>query len=133
MDNGVAERFIQALAEAEETRRIDALVALFDEDAEAANLARTEPARGRDGVAEFWRQYLHAFQEIRSEFTNVLEDPNGVVLEWISRGRLANGEPVEYRGVSVLETEGDRIRRFRTYYDSAVFMPLGAKGGRPGA
>jgi hypothetical protein len=44
----------------------------------------------------------------------------------VSRGARVNGEPVEYKGVTVLEVEGDQIRRCRTYYDSAVLMSGGA-------
>ena len=57
----------------------------------------------------------------------MLDADSGSVLEWVSRGALPDGAPVEYRGVSVLEVEGDRVRKFRTYYDSAVFLPQGAK------
>jgi ketosteroid isomerase-like protein len=123
----ITERFIEALEEAERTRRTEELVDLFADDAEAASLARSEPLSGRHGVRQFWEEYLRAFGEIRSEFTNVIESEQGAVLEWISRGTLPNGQPVAYRGVSVLETDGRLIQRFRTYYDSAVFLPHGAK------
>jgi len=53
----------------------------------------------------------------------------GAVLEWVSRGALANGEPVAYKGVTVLETDAGRICRCRTYYDSAV-LPGGPAGER---
>jgi ketosteroid isomerase-like protein len=119
--------FMRSLQQAERTGQIEPLMELFHPDAEALNLGRTEPARGREAVGEFWRAYLSAFADIRSEFTNVIQGEDGAVLEWISRGALPNGEPVEYRGVSVLEMEGDRVRKFRTYYDSAVFLPQGAK------
>jgi ketosteroid isomerase-like protein len=122
------ERFINALQHAERTGELDPLLALFHDDAAALNLGRTEPAEGREGLREFWGAYLSAFREIRSEFTHVIEGDEGSVLEWISRGTLPDGSPLEYRGVSVLETDGDRVRRFRTYYDSAVFLPQGARG-----
>ena len=127
MPTPLTDDFMRSLQEIERTGRVEPLVDLFHDDAEAMNLGRTEPAAGRDQVHEFWRAYLSAFKQIRSEFTNVIEGEQGAVLEWISRGALPNGEPVEYRGVSVLETDGDRVRKFRTYYDSAVFLPQGAK------
>jgi ketosteroid isomerase-like protein len=123
----ITERFIDALEEAERTRNAEPLVDLFADDAEATSLARSEPLTGRHGVRQFWEEYLRAFGEIRSEFTNIIENDQGAVLEWISRGTLPNGQPVAYRGVSVLETDGRLIQRFRTYYDSAVFLPMGAK------
>ena len=57
----------------------------------------------------------------------MIEGDGGAVLEWVSRGVLISGETVEYKGVTVLETDARRVRRCRIYYDSAVFMPGGAK------
>jgi ketosteroid isomerase-like protein len=127
MATPLTDDFMRSLQEIERTGRVDPLVDLFHEEAEAMNLGRTEPARGAEQIREFWRAYLSAFKEIHSEFTNVIEGEGGAVLEWVSRGALPNGEPVEYRGVSVLETDGGKVRKFRTYYDSAVFLPEGAK------
>ena len=123
----LTEAFMRALQRFEATGELGALLAMFAEDADALNLGRTEPARGTDQVAGFWRDYRSIFKTIRSEFTHVIEGKDGAVLEWVTRGTLLNGDPVEYKGVTVLETNGDRVRRFRTYYDSAVFLPGGAK------
>ena len=46
----------------------------------------------------------------------------GAALEWESEGALPTGAPIRYRGVSLLEFAGDRVKRFRTYYDSAAFV-----------
>jgi ketosteroid isomerase-like protein len=123
----LTEEFMRALQRFEATGELGPLLAMFDRDADALNLGRAEPARGTDQVEGFWRDYRAVFRSIRSEFTHVIEGKDGAVLEWVSRGTLLSGEPVEYKGVSVLETSGDRIQRFRTYYDSAVFLPGGAK------
>ena len=123
----LTEEFMRALQRFEATGDLAPLLALFDPEAEALNLGRTEPARGLGQVESFWRDYRSIFRAIGSEFTHVIEGKDGAVLEWLSRGTLLNGDPVEYKGVSVLETDGDRVRRFRTYYDSAVFLPGGAK------
>ena len=129
MTTSLTEDFMRSLQEVERTGRVEPLVDLFHPDAEALNLGRAEPAQGREQIREFWQAYVSAFREIRSEFTNVLEGEGGrgAVLEWISRGTLPDDEPVEYRGVSVLEIEEGKVRKFRTYYDSAVFLPEGAK------
>jgi ketosteroid isomerase-like protein len=123
---GVAHEFMRALQELERTGEVGPLLALFHDDAEIVNLGRTEPTRGREEIEGFWRDYRAAFRTIRSEFLNVIEGETGSVLEWVSRGARTNGEPVEYKGVTVLEVEGGRIQRCRTYYDSAVFMSGGA-------
>jgi ketosteroid isomerase-like protein len=122
----LTEEFMRTLQRFEATAELGPLLALFHDDGEALNLGRTEPARGYDEIEGFWRDYRAVFRGIRSEFTHVIEGGAGAVLEWVSRGALANGEPVEYKGVTVLEIEAGRIRRCRTYYDSAVFMSGGA-------
>jgi ketosteroid isomerase-like protein len=126
MSSRLTQEFTQALQRFESAGELGSLLALFDDEAEVVNLGRTEPARGRDGIEGFWRDYLALFRIIRTEFVHVIEGQTGSVLEWVSRGARENGEPVEYKGVTVLEVEGDRIRRCRTYYDSAVLLSGGA-------
>lgn len=116
----VAERFMRALQAFEADGRPEPLVELFADDAELSNLTHAE--RGRDGARKFWEDYRSAFGSVRSEFTAVTVGDGGAALEWASDGTLPTGAPIRYRGVSVLEVDGDRVRRFRTYYDSAAFV-----------
>lgn len=118
---------MRTLQQAEGSRDPAALVALFSDDAELLNLALTEPMRGRDGAQEFWEHYLGAFKEVRSTFPRHVANETDATLEWVSEGRLPDGEPIAYRGVSILEMRDDKVSRFRTYYDSAAFLPGGAK------
>jgi hypothetical protein len=90
---------------------------------------RRTSTRGRDGVRKFWEEYRRAFREVRSEFTAALFADGGASLEWASEWMLANGSPIAYRGVSILDVDGDRVRRFRTSYDSAAFVAAPASAG----
>lgn len=116
-----AERFINALHQCESQHSPDPLLELFTDDIELQRLKSDEPYRGLQGARDFWNEYLALFNDLRSEFKNVIEAPGFAVLEWTTTGHFQNGAPVSYRGVSILEFQGDRVRRFRTYYDSAVF------------
>jgi ketosteroid isomerase-like protein len=127
MTSEIAERFMHTLQQIEATGDVEPLVVLFTEDAELSNLAMTEPLQGHDGARHFWQKYLSVFERIQSKFTNVVEGDRTTVLEWISEGALSTGESLKYRGVSILETDNGQVCRFRTYYDSAVFLPQGAK------
>jgi ketosteroid isomerase-like protein len=118
---------MRALQQAEESRDVGPLAEMFTEDAELSNLALAEPMRGSEGVSRFWQDYLSVFQTIRSEFTHVVEGEDSAALEWVSEGQLRSGEPFSYRGISVLEITAGKVRRFRAYYDSAAFLPQGAK------
>lgn len=129
MPTEMTSRFMQTLQRIEETREVEPLVDLFSDDAELINLAMPEPLKGKEGAHRFWDKYLSVFDRIHSEFTHVVESNGASVLEWVSKGTLSNSEEITYRGVSVLEFNNDRVQRFRTYYDSATFLPQGAKHG----
>ena len=122
-DTNPAQQFAEALQEVEKTRETTPLVERFSDD---ARLLRPE-AHGShvadDDAAAFWDSYLTQFSEIATEFTHVEEGGGHAWLEWVSRGKLSTGRPIEYHGVSLLSfDEGGRTRRFATYYDTAAFL-----------
>ncbi|MBC7693554.1 MAG: nuclear transport factor 2 family protein [Methylotenera sp.] len=120
--NQKVDRFIQALATLEKAGTVQAICDLFDDSCEVKNFLFPEPLKGRQGAETFWTEYRDSFQTIESRFTHRSETENTVVLEWISEGTLKTGHPVSYSGVSILEFDGDRIRSFRAYYDSAALQ-----------
>ena len=126
--SNLAETFQSTLQQIEQSRDPEALVALFGDDAELLNLALTEPMKGIEGARKFWTNYLSAFEKIRSTFHHTISTDKDAVLEWVSEGVMASsGQPFNYRGTSVIEHDGGKVHKFRTYYDSAVFLPGGAK------
>jgi ketosteroid isomerase-like protein len=127
MASAIAQTFMETLQQTESSGDVEPLVALFTENAELSNLAMDDPLQGRDKIRHFWKNYLSVFDRIQSRFTHVTEGNSTIVLEWVSEGALGSGEPMKYRGISVLETADQQVQRFRTYYDSAVFLPQGAK------
>ena len=127
-------RFIDALERLEHTGDVEPIVALFDPHAEIGNPADERRERhGVEGAREFWSAYRGAFAAIRSEFRNVVDGDDVAILEWMSTGRTVEGINVAYPGTSVLEFSGDRIRRFRAYFDPADLEgradPHGEVGG----
>ena len=48
-------------------------------------------------------------------------------LEWTSDATLTDGRPLQYRGVTVIVLDGDKITKLRTYYDSAQFAAMPAE------
>ena len=111
-------QFKQALQQTEQSRDATAVARLFREGAHLTNLGGDH---GTDAT-KFWQLYLEQFSEIASEFTGEVVSDRTAALEWESRGKLADGRPVEYRGVSVIEFDHDTLTSFRTYYDSAAFV-----------
>lgn len=126
-----ADTFIQRLQQLERERNVDALVSLFADDAELRRAPRAAHYRGTDGARTFWAEYLDAFQDIETRFEAVSELDGKVVLEWHSRATTKQGHAIEYDGCSIVEGDGERVHRFRTYYDAAA-SGMGGAAQRPG-
>lgn len=117
---GMAQTFADALRRTEETGDPEPLVQLFAEGCELRNLAHAE--KGLEGARKFWQTYLDQFDRVRSEFTHLIEQDGQAALVWTSEGAMKGGHPIAYRGVSILEAESGKVRRFETTYDSAAFL-----------
>ena len=122
MSREIADSFIEALHELEENRDDEALVENHTEDCEVGNVSVSETFRGHDGLREFWSEYRKTFGEMKSTFRNVFATEDGAALEWTTEG-TSNGETVAYDGVSILEVEGGKVRRFMAYFDSRRLTP----------
>lgn len=122
MSQSTTQRFVDTLLAAEEIGDPKPLARLYAEDSESKNLANDEPANGVAGAEKFWGDYLKAFKSIKSHFHTVIAADDHGVLEWTSQGELPSGKPISYRGCSILQYEGDKVKRFHTYYDSAAFV-----------
>jgi hypothetical protein len=117
MSREVANNFIEALWRLEEDEDVEPLVEIHTEDCEVGNVSVPGTFSGHEGLREFWTSYRGTFGEMRSEFRNVFATEEGAALEWTTTG-TSNGDSVSYDGVSVLEIEGDRVRRFMAYFDT---------------
>lgn len=123
----LTETFMHALQQAEQSGDPSDLVALHGEAVTLRNLT-TQDWSGVDGARDFWHTYLGNFQSIRSEFTHHTDDGRVGVMEWEATGQLQGGHDIAYRGVSVIEHDGQKVQAFRTYYDSAAFVKPNAQG-----
>jgi hypothetical protein len=120
----VTELFLQALARLEEHNELEPLLELFGEGSEISNLASPRIFEGPEGARRFWTEYRAFFQSVRSEFVNVVRGSGRSALEWATHGTTASGHRVRYEGVSILEYEGDKIRRFFAYFDPRALAPV---------
>jgi hypothetical protein len=59
---------------------------------------------------------------MKSTFRNVFATEEGAALEWTTEG-TPNGDTVFYDGVSILEIEGGKVRRFMAYFDTRDLTP----------
>ena len=117
MSREVADGFADALRKLEEDRDVEGLVEIHAEDCSVGNVAVPKTFEGHDGLREFWTNYRNTFDEMKSEFRNVFADGTGhAALEWTTRA-TEDGKNISYEGVSILEIEGDKVKRFMAYFD----------------
>jgi limonene-1,2-epoxide hydrolase len=114
------ERFIEALRAVEDARDVEPMAALYTDNADIGNVIAPEKFHGPDGAREFWTKYRGTFGEMRSTFRNRIITDGRAALEWTTEGTSANGEKVNYDGVSILEIENDKITRFRAYFNAGA-------------
>lgn len=77
--------------------------------------------RGHDGVREFWRRFLAAWEDWEFRPEDVVEHGERVVLTMYMRGvGKSSGIEVENRHAQVWAFEGDRVVRCDFYPDRAA-------------
>jgi steroid delta-isomerase-like uncharacterized protein len=114
----VADKFVEALWKLEEDRDVEALVEIHTEDCSVGNVAVSKTFSGHDGLREFWMDYRKTFDQMKSEFRNIFADDSGhAALEWTTKGTKGD-DIISYDGVSILEIEDDKVKRFMAYFDS---------------
>jgi len=118
----LTKKFTDALGELHRDGNVDPLVDLFGDDATLNKAGMPHGQSGKDGARTFWEQYRAVFGDIESTFHHVVTGDGIAFLEWTSNGTLTNGSEFSYDGVSVLESGGDVIEAFRTFYDTAAFL-----------
>jgi len=121
-DETPGQLFEAALQRLDETGDPADLLARFADGAELHRPEVDTQASTSDAEA-FWKAYRTQFDVITTEFTHRSETDQHASLEWQSKGRLAAGRDISYRGVSLLTFDGTgHVTRFATYYDTAAFL-----------
>ena len=125
-DNHISDSRARAFAAALRAFEQDAdpaeLTRLFATD---ATLMRLDGRGERGDPAGFWREYRGQFNELSTTFSNAVEGTDQIALEWATSATLTDDRPISYQGVTVLDLDGEKIVRLRTYYDTAAFLPRG--------
>ena len=93
---------------------------IFSDDSELGNVIVPGKFHGREGTRDFWTKYRDTFAEIRSTFRNRIISDGRAALEWTTEAAGWDGQPLRYDGVSILEFEGNKIKRFQAYFDPAA-------------
>lgn len=118
MSQEVAENFKEALWKIELNRDVEPMLDVLSEDCEVGNVAVSETFHGQEEAREFWTQYRKTFEEMESSFRNVFATDGRAALEWTTEA-TEEGKTISYEGVSILEIEGDEVKRFMAYFDAS--------------
>ena len=113
----IANTFIEALRALEQTGNVEPLAALYGDEAAVGNVQAPDRFRGPDGARKFWGEYRGTFQTLESTFRNVIAGDGRAALEWTTTGTAFDGASVTYSGVTLLESDGDRLTRSCAYFD----------------
>jgi ketosteroid isomerase-like protein len=119
-----ARKFAAGLHDLDKDGDAAAFAALFADDAVTQRFDARGERRGE--VEQFWTEYRAQFQSITTTFYDVVEGGDRFALEWTSDATLSDGRPIQYRGVTVIDLDGDTITKLSTYYDSAQFAAIPA-------
>jgi steroid delta-isomerase-like uncharacterized protein len=111
------QQFIDALEQLESSRQHDPMISLFADGCKTGNVLAPDHFEGKEGASRFWQDYRGSFGDIRSEFHNRIESENQAALEWVAHGSTSHGQPILYRGMTLLEFEHGKIKRFMAYFD----------------
>lgn len=120
----LTQQFMDALKTLEREKDTERIVSLFSDEATLERLTH-KTYSGKDEATTFWNEYLEPFEHVSTTFVNVTENGESAVLEWESQGTLKGGKEISYKGVSSFDLADGKLKSFRTYYDSAVFVPDG--------
>ena len=118
MTQQVAYRFLEALALLEQQGELEPIIDLFTEGCEIGDSLNPDKLRGHEGAREFWNRYRTMFRDVRSTVRNIVIGDNSIALEWTATGANGHGRQFRYDGVSILDTVGNEITRFRAYFDT---------------
>ncbi len=127
-----AEEFISALhaleqAESGSGELLDALVALYADDAKLTNSAlrlTEEELAGPDGIRTFWDEYKKTIGKANSAFHQVTVNGEAAGLFWVTEGITTPDQPtpMSYDGSTLLVfNEAGKISHFHGYYDTHQF------------
>lgn len=97
--------------------RVDELMELFHPEA-VVLFPMARPLQGPDQIRGFYEQVKVWYPQHRDEPVRAWESGGAVAIEIEFRGVTADGRPVEFRAVDLMDLVGGRIARLQGFYDS---------------
>jgi limonene-1,2-epoxide hydrolase len=112
---------VQALIRANESRDIDAVVALMTDDVEYENVGMGV-CTGHDEVRSLLGPFYAGAEKVAWEVLAQIEADDTVMNERVDRFFMPGGKTAEVRVAGYFEVQGDRVRRWRDYFDTGALL-----------
>jgi limonene-1,2-epoxide hydrolase len=78
-----------------------------------------EPYAGRAEIVRMFSLWAKGFSKVETPIVNLVGDSKTAFIEWLDKSEF-DGKPHIVPCVGVFEFEGDKIKAWRLYYDSAI-------------
>jgi steroid delta-isomerase-like uncharacterized protein len=125
-----SEDVVRAYFDALNERDYEKAAASFSEDCEFVSVASGVRFQGTDSMLHGLREFAEAFPDWSVEVANIVASGPYVATEWRTtgthegtfRGESPTGIRFRRDGCSVAEVEGERIVRYRDYYDRTTLL-----------
>jgi len=120
----VAKNWLQAMNE----HSVDKMNSLCWEDVVGEEIADPPPAKGREKIANSYRELFIAFPDCKCEVLNIFSGQDQALAEvrWTGtnkndfRGTPATGRFVDVKIAYIFKIDGKKIRKITEYYDGAT-------------
>ena len=116
-----AAEVVEALIRANESRDIEAVVALMTDDIEYENVGMGV-CRGHDEVRGLLGPFYAGAERVAWEVLAQVTAGTTVMNERVDRFYLPDGKVAEVRVAGIFEVEGDKVRAWRDYFDTGALM-----------
>jgi hypothetical protein len=106
------------LKDAIDAHELEPFVALFDEHIRSQQPAHPDRAfEGSGQIRRNWGRLFDGVPDLRARLVRSVEDGATTWAEWDWAGTRLDGSAFQMRGVTILGTEGERVRWVRLYLE----------------
>ena len=128
------EAIARANVELYNKRDLDGIAALASADAELIDVGTGQVLRGSTGSRQFSQGFITAFPDSKCEIISIVANERSAVVEFWGRGTQTGplvtpagtipptGRKAEVRFCQVMEIQGGKIKRMRSYWDVNTMM-----------
>lgn len=120
---------VKALYDALNRSNLNEIIDQFSEDAELIDFPSNSIIRGRQGIYNYFQNWMKAFSEPKGEITNLITADDLVIIEVTGRGTHQSvfsisygnippsGEMTEVRFCQIYQIQNGKIKYGKSYYD----------------